>query len=142
MVRKLTKNLWTVAALAILLATTACSSSSSPDKASVSIVMGDKVTTLRAFASSINGNGVTVLGAIATPDPCYNFTASVTTTGNVIEATVKAVSQNTGCAVALNRQNYTLTLSTVPTGTWTIRVMHQEDAKTPLLQYETTLTIK
>ena len=130
------------ALLAALLYSAACSSLSSPSAVTASVMMGDSVTTLRAFTSSINGNTITVLGAIATPDPCYNFTATETTTGNVVEATVKADSKGGVCAAALNRQNYTLTISNVPAGTWVVRVMHQEDGKTPLLQYETNITIK
>ena len=130
------------ALLAALLYSAACGSPSSPDAVTASIVMGDSVSTLRAFTSSINGNTITVLGAIATPDACYNFTATETKMGNVVEATVKADSKGVTCAAVLNRQNYTLTISNIPTGTWVVRVMHQEDGKTPLLQYETNITIK
>jgi len=35
----------------------------------------------------------------------------VTTTGNVVEATVKADNKCGACAAVLNRQNYTLTIS-------------------------------
>jgi hypothetical protein len=136
------KHLRNTALLALFVYSAACSSPSSPSAVSASIVMGDAVTTLRAFTSSASANTVTVLGAIATPDACYNFTAASTTTGNVVEATVKADSKGGTCAAVLNRQNYTLTISNLPTGSWVVRVMHQEDGKTPLLQYETTITIK
>jgi hypothetical protein len=128
--------------LAALLYSAACSSLASPTAVTASITMGDTVTSLRAFTSSASGSSVTVLGAIATPDPCYNFTAVATTTGNVVEATVKADTKGGTCTAVLNRQNYTLTVSGFPNGTWVVRVMHQEDGKTPLLQYETSIIIK
>lgn len=136
------KTIKMVALAATLLSFAGCSSTSSPDKVSASIIMGDTVTTLRSFSSSINGNSVVVLGSIATPDPCYDFSASVTMTGNVLEATVIATHKAGTCAAALKLQTYTLTIGNIPNGSWVFRVLHQEDGKTPILEYDGSATIK
>lgn len=136
------KNLRLIALAAMLLPLTACSSSSSPDQVSVALTMGESVPALRPFTSTMDGNAVTVLGAIATPNPCYNFAAVVAKTDNVIEATVKADTKGGVCTGVFMPQNYTLIVNGVPKGTWTLRVTHAVDGKTALLQYETTVSVK
>ncbi len=136
------KTIKLVALAATLFSFAGCSSTSSPDQVSASIIMGDTVPTLRTFSSSITGNSIVVLGSIATPDPCYDFAATVTTTGNVIEATVNATHKAGTCATALKLQNYTLTIGNIPNGAWVFRVLHQEDGKSPILEYDGSATIK
>ena len=47
-----------------------------------------------------------------------------------------------GCPTVLKLQAYTLTIGNVPKGTWVFRVLHQEDGKTPILEYDGSATIK
>jgi hypothetical protein len=136
------KHLRIIAAAAMLWPVAGCGSAASPDNVTVALTMGETVQSLRQFTSTTSGQTVTVLGAFATPDPCYNFTASVTHDGDTFEAIVKADSKGGACVTLFNRQNYTLLFAGVPPGTWTVRVMHREDGKTPLLQYETEVTIR
>lgn len=129
------------AAIVMLTGIAACGAATAPDEMAVALSMGEKVNTLRTFTSTTIGNTVTVLGAIATPDPCYNFGASVTTTGSVIEVTVRAITQGGLCIGIYNQQNYALTLTKVPEGSWTLRVVHHEGSKSPVLQYESVITV-
>ena len=135
------KHLRILASLATVLAAAGCSSSASPDNIAVALSMGEKVNLLRAFTSTTNGSTVTVLGAIATSDPCYDFGASVATTGSVIEATVRSTSQRVLCIGLYNQQNYTLTVTNIPAGSWTLRVMHREDSNDPVQKFETAVTV-
>ena len=136
------KHLRIIAAAAVLWPVAGCGSAASPDNVTVALTMGEPVQSLRPFTSTTSGQTVTVLGAIATPDPCYNFNASVTHDGDTFEATVKADSKGGACVTLFNRQNYTLLFNGVPPGTWTVRVMHQVDGKAATLEYQTSVTLK
>jgi hypothetical protein len=130
------------AVAAAIVPLSACGSSTSPDQISVALSMGETVSTLRPFSSTTVLSSVIVLGAIATPDPCYNFAASVATTGSVIEAKVTATSKGGPCVTLFNQQNYTLTLASIPAGNWIVRVVHQRDSQAPVQQYETAVSFK
>jgi hypothetical protein len=116
---------------------------SSADDIVVALSMGDRVQNLRAFSTSVSGSTVTVAGGIATSDPCYTFTSKAEARGGTIEATVTAQAATGVLCIGLyNQQDYTLTLSRVPAGNWTLKVLHRDGAGSPVTKYETTVTVR
>jgi len=131
-----------VSLAAALAATAGCGSTTSPDNITAAVAMGQTVGTIRAFTSTTSGSTVTVLGGIGTPYPCYTFAASVETSGKIINVTVTGTPKpNVGCVAVIYTADYTLTLTGMPAGSWTLRVSNQVGTDAPQQKYETALSI-
>lgn len=65
-------------------------------------------------------------GSIETPTPCYDITATSTVSGGRIVVTVSATrSGDWGCIQVIANHAYTGQISTLPSGAYTMRIMHE-----------------